>query len=265
MNILHACLAAGFLVATAAGTVRADDTLRRYQQSLRNQGFYYGPIDGNTGDETTQALRRYQIRNGLPVSGQLDDETRCAIDRGGAEGSAQPTPGPLATPTPARRATPPPPPPVSTPPPPPPQNLRRDNPNDDRADNGRMGPEPDNAPDGRQGSQRFAPSAALTNYFGGTPFEFAPPPVQADTVRRAQRTLTRLGFYDGELDGRPSHDLAEAVSNFQEVRRLRRSGRLDTATLGELRLLPDRRNGPPPRRGDDDDGRGRIYDGRIIH
>ena len=62
MNILRACLAAGFLVATAASTVRADDALRRYQQSLRNQGFYYGPIDGNPGDETTQALRRFHAK-----------------------------------------------------------------------------------------------------------------------------------------------------------------------------------------------------------
>ena len=263
MKILRVCLAAGFLVATAVGTIRADDTLRRYQQSLRSQGFYYGPIDGDPGDETTQALRRYQIRNGLAVTGQLDEETRRAIDRGASEDSAQPTPGPLATPSPTRRTTPPPPPPVSTPPPPPPQTLRRDNPSDDR-DSGRIGPDRNDAPVSPQQPGRFAPSASLTNYFGGTPYEFAPPPVQADAVRRAQRTLTRFGFYDGELDGRPSRDLADAVSNFQEVRRLRRSGRLDTATLGELRLLPDRRSGPP-RRGDDTDERARVYDGRILH
>lgn len=262
MKILRACLAAGFLAGTLVGTVRADDNLRRYQQSLRSQGFYYGPIDGNPGDETTQALRRYQIRNGLAVTGQLDEETRRAIDRGGDDSSAQSTPGPLATPAPPPRSRvpPPPPPPINTPPPPP-LNLRRDNPNDDRANNRNI-PQRDDAPDGRP--PRIAPSAALTNYFGGTPYEFAPPPVQADTVRRAQRLLARFGFYDGDLDGRPSHDMAEAVSNFQEVRRLRRSGRLDNATLTELRLMPDRPRNGPPRRDDDGDGRGRVYDGRVI-
>ncbi len=256
MKTFRACLAAGFLVLGVAGSVRADDSLRHYQQALRDQGFYYGPINGTAGDETTQALRRYQIRNGLAVSGQLDDDTRRSIDRAAAE-SAQATPGPLvtppaATPPPARQSVPAPTPrPVS----------RQDNPADSR--DPRPAP-PEDQPDGRN---RIAPSAPLTNYFGGTPFEFAPPPVQADTISRAQKLLTHTGFYDGEIDGRPNHELAEALSNFQEVNRLRRSGRLDTNTLAALRLLPDRRNEPPRRNNPDDDRRdGRqVYDGRIVH
>ena len=256
MKTLHACLAAGFLIVGAASSLRADDGLRRYQQSLRDQGFYYGPINGSPSDETTQALRRYQIRNGLAVTGQLDDDTRRSIDHAAAE-AAQATPGPLveppaATPPPVRR-------PAPTPVP------RAAPPREDQPDPRDRGPGPsDSRADTRA---RFAPSAPLTNYFGGTPYEFAPPPVQSDTIARAQKLLTRTGFYDGEVSGRPNHDLADAVSNFQEVNRLRRSGRLDTNTLAAMRLLPDRRDGPG-RRGDFDDGRrdgGGVYEGRIVH
>ncbi len=255
MKILRACLISGFVVLGAAGILRADDDLRHYQQALRDQGFYYGPINGSSGDETTQSLRRYQIRNGLAVTGQLDDATRRSIDQAAAE-SAQATPGPLVppptrTPPPVRQPV-----AVSTPRPIPRQT--------DQADNRPVPPPPDAQPDGRN---RVAPSAPLTNYFGGTPYEFAPPPVQSDAILRAQKLLTRTGFYDGEVDGRPNHELADAVSNFQEVNRLRRSGRLDTNTLAAMRLLPDRRDGPPRRNGPDTDGRdrGQVYDGRIIH
>ena len=252
MKILRACLAVGFVAFSAVSGVRADDSLRHYQQSLRDQGFYYGPIDGSPGDETTQSLRRYQIRNGLAVTGQLDEETRRSIDKAAAD-SAQSTPGPLATPpvdtpAPVRR-------PVATPTP-------RMNDDADRSNQRPAPPTPSARPDS---PNRIAPSAPLTNYFGGTPYEFAPPPVQADTVLRAQKLLSRSGFYDGEVDGRPNRDLADAVSNFQEVNRLRRTGRLDTNTLAAMRLLPDRRSGPP-RRSDSDDrrDRGQVYDGRVI-
>ena len=74
------CLAAF----ASIGTARADEALRHIQQSLHDQGFYYGPIDGTPGDETTHAIRRYQIRNGLAVTGQLNDETTRSIDRTGS-------------------------------------------------------------------------------------------------------------------------------------------------------------------------------------
>ena len=260
MKTSRACLAAGLFAFGLTGSLRADDGLRHYQQSLRDQGFYYGPVDGSSGDETTQAVRRFQIRNGLAVSGQLDDETRRSIDHAATE-AAQSTPGPLvapptptATPPPVRR-------PEATPVPRP--VARQDDQVDPRDSRPAPGP-PDAQPDGRN---RVAPSVPLTNYFGGTPYEFAPPPVQSDTIARAQKVLTRTGFYDGEVDGRPNRDLADALSNFQEVSRLRRTGRLDTNTLAALRLLPDRRNGPGGRPNPDDDRRdaGRVYDGRIVH
>jgi N-acetylmuramoyl-L-alanine amidase len=58
-----------------AGSLWADDQTRAIQQRLKDQGFYYGEVDGQGGEETSAAIRRYQIRYGLRVTGQLNDET----------------------------------------------------------------------------------------------------------------------------------------------------------------------------------------------
>ncbi|MBV8533184.1 MAG: peptidoglycan-binding protein, partial [Verrucomicrobia bacterium] len=47
-----------------AGSLWADDLTRAIQQRLKDQGFYYGEVDGQPGEETSAAIRRYQIRYG---------------------------------------------------------------------------------------------------------------------------------------------------------------------------------------------------------
>src|SRR5437016_6657707 len=56
-------------------SVRADQTTQSVQQALADQGFYYGNATGEKSAETTSAIRRYQIRNGLQVTGEIDPET----------------------------------------------------------------------------------------------------------------------------------------------------------------------------------------------
>src|SRR6266705_3146444 len=55
--------------------VDADQTLQSVQQALKDQGFYYGNVTGDKSAETTAAVRRYQIRNGLQVTGEMNPET----------------------------------------------------------------------------------------------------------------------------------------------------------------------------------------------
>src|SRR3989442_15295794 len=55
--------------------VRADQMIEGVQQTLKDQGFYYGEITGETNANLTAAIRRYQIRNGLQVNGELNSET----------------------------------------------------------------------------------------------------------------------------------------------------------------------------------------------
>jgi peptidoglycan hydrolase-like protein with peptidoglycan-binding domain len=51
----------------------------RVQQKLRDDGFYSGELDGAYSTDLSAALSRYQVRNGLPISGQLDAETSKAL------------------------------------------------------------------------------------------------------------------------------------------------------------------------------------------
>jgi peptidoglycan hydrolase-like protein with peptidoglycan-binding domain len=61
------------------GFVLADDNVRDVQIKLRDAGFYSGEIDGAYSSKLDAALTRYQIRNGLPITGQLDADTSKAL------------------------------------------------------------------------------------------------------------------------------------------------------------------------------------------
>jgi Putative peptidoglycan binding domain len=72
--------------------VRADDNVREVQTKLSDEGFYFGEIDGAYSNDFSVALSRYQIREGLPITGQLDVETSKAL-------GAKPAVGPSTTAT----------------------------------------------------------------------------------------------------------------------------------------------------------------------
>src|SRR5947199_2395187 len=63
------------LAMCVAGFVRADQTTQSVQQTLKDQGFYYGNVTGDKSAETTAAIRRFQIRSGLKVTGEVNPET----------------------------------------------------------------------------------------------------------------------------------------------------------------------------------------------
>jgi len=62
-----------------AGSVCGDENVRGVQEKLRDGGFYSGEIDGAYSSELSAALMRYQIRNGLAITGQLDADTSKAL------------------------------------------------------------------------------------------------------------------------------------------------------------------------------------------
>lgn len=60
------------------------DARRNLQRYLRQLAYFdstipFVPIDGNVGSDTTEAIRAYQRRKGLPVTGIADQETWEAI------------------------------------------------------------------------------------------------------------------------------------------------------------------------------------------
>src|SRR6185503_1072315 len=92
-------ISAAIVLLSLATLGQADQTISNVQQALKDQGFYYGEITGETNADTTAAIRRYQIRNGLSITGELNDETLRSIQKSKA---ATPPPAVVAaTPSPA--------------------------------------------------------------------------------------------------------------------------------------------------------------------
>jgi len=50
------------------------------QARLKNLGFYPGEMTGSVDELTSEALSRFQAERGFPVTGELDDATRAALD-----------------------------------------------------------------------------------------------------------------------------------------------------------------------------------------
>ncbi len=66
--------------AAEGDTHEAADMTRHAQQKLREKGFYSGEVDGIMGPETQDALRSYQSKHDLPVTGRLDAATIDKLD-----------------------------------------------------------------------------------------------------------------------------------------------------------------------------------------
>jgi hypothetical protein len=54
---------------------RADDQIAAVQEKLKARGLYYGEIDGENSNDTAAAITRFQVRSGLQVTGELNEET----------------------------------------------------------------------------------------------------------------------------------------------------------------------------------------------
>jgi peptidoglycan hydrolase-like protein with peptidoglycan-binding domain len=237
----------------AAGAF-ADDRLRDVQAELKNQGFFYGTIDGKEGPETGAAIRRFQIRNGLQVTGALNDETLGALGMG-ANAPGQPeaepaTPPGTAKPKPSEQLNP----PVANDPkaaPPRARDLLREPPLGYEESTEPRPLRPRVMPEDPAVIQppRSVPSPTLddwTTFYHGTPFATAPREVQVSTLQKAQALLARRGLYRGVPNGVPGAATSDALFAYQDQRHLHRTGRLDLQTLSELNLLPGRGPDAPP-------------------
>ena len=208
-------------------TLRADQAVSDAQQVLKDQGFYYGQVTGEKNADTSAAIRRFQIRNGLEITGELNDETVKSLHKAPAA-----TPAPAATILPA--------PPVRSVTPAPDRDEASDLRDDNAAPN--MAPETQLAPppSDRQGppvyqGRAVPPGAGL---FPGTPYEGAPPEVQQKVVADAQSILAQRGLFKRRIDGVFGPDMEFSLRAYQSRVGLQPTGRLDLDTLAALELLP---------------------------
>jgi hypothetical protein len=67
--------------------------IRRYQEQLDKEGFPTGSEKGAFTLQTEAALRAYQHKYGLPITGELDDATQRSLEAGQTPTPGRPTEG----------------------------------------------------------------------------------------------------------------------------------------------------------------------------
>ena len=152
--------------------VRADQMIERVQGALKDQGFYYGEITGETNANLTAAIRRYQIRNGLQVNGELNSETLRSL---GIDSSASAQSAAKFSPSPSPNIS----------------NLGDESSRETAGAASVTAPPFTNAPQGEQTypSNPISPGPLAGGLFAGTPYETAPSRIQQNVVLSAQIAL----------------------------------------------------------------------------
>lgn len=193
-------ISAGILAIVLSRVVMADSVVQRAQEALKEQGYYYGETSGEKNSDTVAAIRRFQIRNGLQVTGELNEETIRALDAGSSSATSQSAQSPATAQPEATSAIP-------------------------------------IAPPTSRPQTDVRPQLAQ-NVLGNTPYETAPPELQRRVLIGAQTLLLRRGFYKGRLDGVPGPQFQFSLRAYQSRIGLPSTGRLDMETLASFGLLP---------------------------
>jgi len=204
---------AHFLLAMCvAGFVRADQTIQSVQQTLKDQGFYYGNVTGDKNSETAAAIRRYQIRSGLQVTGEINPKTLQSLNvspKSNPASSSQPPSKPAiaqSSPVPLDQSAP---------------AAQNSSPQSAQSPS---------EPDRQRGS---------ASDFSGAAYAYTSPPQRINKrllVAEVQRQLMSRGYYQGSVDGRSGRRTALALRAFQFGSGLTPTGRLDPSTLNALGL-----------------------------
>jgi peptidoglycan hydrolase-like protein with peptidoglycan-binding domain len=192
------------------GLARADETTQSVQQALKNQGVYYGKVTGDKNSETGAAIRRYQIRTGLQVTGEINPETLQSLNvssKSNAASSSQSASKPAiaqSSPAPLDQSA-----PVA-------QNS---------------------SPQSAQSPGESQRQLGSTSNFSGAPYTSPPQRINKRlAVAEVQRQLMSRGYYQGSVDGRSGRRTALALRAFQSQSGLPPTGRLDMNTLQTLGL-----------------------------
>ena len=141
------------LASALAQLALADSTVQQAQEELKEQGYYFGEINGDKNADTIAAIRRFQIRSGLQITGELDQETLRALHGASASSTAATTPTPQ------------------------PRNLE-----DSGNTTERVAPATSPPRDLQTYRAQPAPAESATSIFRNTPYEMAPPELQQRVI-----------------------------------------------------------------------------------
>src|SRR5207247_718792 len=159
-------------------------------------GFYYGTVTGEKSAETAAAIRRYQIRNGLKVTGEINDETTRSLNARSNSVAAvsQQSAKPAA-----------------------PQV------NSVRRDTGPSLSQPSPPPSFSQPDRQLDADPSYAASF----YQSAPVRVNRRIIAEAQHQLMGRGYYRGRIDGNYGSQTAFALRAFQSSAGFMPTGRLD--------------------------------------
>src|SRR6266404_5863886 len=191
------------ILLTSVGPLWADQAIQNVQQALKDQGFYYGEITGTKDADTTAAIRRYQIRNGLQVTGDLNEETLRSVNSSSNSVAlaSQPASKPAAI-----------------------------QPNSVRPDASTRLSQSSPPPSFNQSNRALETNPPYSASF----YQSAPPRVNRRIIAGAQYQLMSRGYYRGRVDGKNGSRTAFAVRAFQSSAGIPPTGRLDVETLKAL-------------------------------
>jgi peptidoglycan hydrolase-like protein with peptidoglycan-binding domain len=209
----------------------ADQAIRSLQQTLKDRGFYYGAITGDKSAETTAAIRRYQIRNGLKVTGDINEETLRSVNSDAVASASQPVSKPATIqpnsipPDASAHLT------QSSPPPSQPASKSATiQSNSVRPDASAYLSQSSPPPSFRQPDRPVETNPQYSASF----YQSAPFRMNRRTVAGAQYQLMNRGYYRGRVDGKYGRQMAFAVRAFQSSAGLPPTGRLDIETVKAL-------------------------------
>jgi peptidoglycan hydrolase-like protein with peptidoglycan-binding domain len=212
--------------------------VRDAQQRLRVLGLYNGPIDGIWGNQTKDAVERFQSGRNMAVTARLDDYTI-----GQLRNAASTAPVAINDPTDVRTIQ---------------NRLKQLNFYNGNAD-GVWGPSTQVALEGFQrarglpiGQINVASISAMgldPNSFPSRNVALAQPNAPAiamngdrldrNVVRNVQTRLTGLGYYNGRVDGVWGPRTQAGLTNFQKSRGLEANGQLNPTTASALGMDPN--------------------------
>jgi peptidoglycan hydrolase-like protein with peptidoglycan-binding domain len=191
-------------VVCIAGFAHADETVRSVQQSLKDQGLYYGNITGDKSAETSAAIRRYQIRSGLKVTGEIDAKTLQSLNVNSNSASSKPD---------SKSAV---------------AQFKSVRPDQSSHIGQNSSPQSFTEPD-----RQPEPKQALPD----VPNQSVPHQISKRTAfAEVQRQLISRGYYRGHIDGKYGRQTAFALRAFQSGAGLPPTGHLDMSTLNALGL-----------------------------
>ena len=187
----------------AVSLANGDQTIRSLQQTLKDQGFYYGTVTGERSAETTAAIWRYQIRNGLKVTGEINEETTRSLNSSSnsVASTSRPTSKSAATQT-----------------------------NGVRPDASARLSQTSLPPTFSQPARPLETGPSYSASF----YQSAPFRVNRRSIAAVQYQLMSRGYYWGRVDGKYGRQTAFALRAFQSSAGLPPTGRLDMETVETL-------------------------------